>query len=345
MKTGLKPSTTIRRVYGELPKPEAPARRVAILAHYAPKSIPAYVVHLLQALRRENIACVLCSCADEITDRDLGCLLELCSAVVHRTNAGRDFGAYADGLRVLPDVRGWHELLLLNDSFYGPLFPLQELLDQMEGVDCDFWGVTDSWDRKYHLQSYFVSFRQPVLQSQVFKSFFDSVRNLNEKEDVIHYGEVGLTQSLLGAGFRVAVQYPYNVVAQKWMSGLRRYFDESFVVPREFASSLGNALGVSNGLWRGQDFLSMPQFHNRLTFWLNIASYVLEGRPVNPGHFFWDVLIKDFRCPFLKIELLRDNPSQIANLYTWRDLVREVSDYDVRMIDEHLQQVCTNRVP
>ena len=44
------------------------------------------------------------------------------------------------------------------------------------------------------------------------------------------------------------------------------------------------------------------------------AGYLRTGQPVNATHFFWDTLIRDFRFPFLKKELLLLNPMSVPNL-------------------------------
>ncbi|MBC7792500.1 MAG: hypothetical protein H7Z43_02230 [Clostridia bacterium] len=55
-------------------------------------------------------------------------------------------------------------------------------------------------------------------------------------------------------------------------------------------------------------------------------------RPRNPTHFYWDRLLKN-GFPFVKVELLRDNPAHI-DITTWRDRVP-----DVAIIEEHLRAV------
>ena len=61
--------------------------------------------------------------------------------------------------------------------------------------------------------------------------------------------------------------------------------------------------------------------------------------PVNPTHFYWDVLIRDFGVPFIKIELIRDNPSKIENINEWMNLLRNYTNYEINLIKNHLKYI------
>ena len=52
--------------------------------------------------------------------------------------------------------------MLANDSVYGPLFDLKEILARCD-ASADIWGMTDNRAGGYHLQSYFLLFRGRAL--------------------------------------------------------------------------------------------------------------------------------------------------------------------------------------
>jgi hypothetical protein len=59
----------------------------------------------------------------------------------------------------------------------------------------------------------------------------------------------------------------------------------------------------------------IPGFAERAAAHLSaIAAYLRMGQPVNTTHFFWDTLIREFRFPFVKKELLLRNPMSVPNL-------------------------------
>ena len=60
--------------------------------------------------------------------------------------------------------------------------------------------------------------------------------------------------------------------------------------------------------------------------------------PVNPSHFLWKVLIHDFNYPFIKIELLRDNPAEVVDSYSWERSIN-MEFYDSQLIRNHLKRL------
>ena len=92
----------------------------------------------------------------------------------------------------LEDVLGWKEvqkydeLLLLNDSCFGPIYPFEEMFRDMEEKKCDFWGITEQPEIKRgkytettyprHIQSYFLVIRQRMLKSQEFVKYWKTIR-------------------------------------------------------------------------------------------------------------------------------------------------------------------------
>ncbi len=58
----------------------------------------------------------------------------------------------------------------------------------------------------------------------------------------------------------------------------------------------------------------------------------------NASHYSWRELLEKFRCPILKVELLRDNPKNI-NTLGWEELIKNTSSYDIGMIQRHLKRM------
>jgi len=67
--------------------------------------------------------------------------------------------------------------------------------------------------------------------------------------------------------------------------------------------------------------------------------YHINYAPVNPTHFFWDILITEMGFPFIKIELLRDNPSQIPNIIKWQDILIQHTNAPIELYINHLKRV------
>ena len=61
----------------------------------------------------------------------------------------------------------------------------------------------------------------------------------------------------------------------------------------------------------------------------------------SPTHRGWRSLLQG-GCPFLKIQLLRDNPMQVPDLDDWETVLGEVSGYDAKLIRTHLARMKMN---
>lgn len=109
------------------------------------------------------------------------------------------------------DSLGWEkiskydELILINDSCYGPINDLAPICEQMTRRECDFWGITASHEISFHVQSYFLVFKKPILNNEKFRKFWGNVSSVNGKleyHSVVEKYEVGLSQLLCSEGFR-----------------------------------------------------------------------------------------------------------------------------------------------
>ena len=69
----------------------------------------------------------------------------------------------------------------------------------------------------------------------------------------------------------------------------------------------------------------------------------------NSTHFYWDTLISKFKYPFLKRELLLQNPENIRNLNSVFHLIRKISDFDTELVKsviiESLQPILPLKAP
>jgi rhamnosyltransferase len=179
-------------------------RRVAIFAHYDPRdTIKRYIVHHLAALREVCDEVHFASTA-QLADKELAKLEGIVTSHRLCENTGYDFGMWARVIGGLA-LGQWDELVLTNSSVFGPLVPLAGAFERMRGVDCDFWGMTDSLEMEYHIQSFFLVFRARLLKSGQVERFFASVLPYRNKWQVIRSYEIGLTHFLLDQGFKPSV--------------------------------------------------------------------------------------------------------------------------------------------
>jgi len=294
----------------------ATATRVAIFNHYDRQGrIHRFVLHYLDQLRDAGYCILFASNAPKLPARSLEQLRPRCGLILRRANIGLDFGAYKDSIAELPDRSRLNSLILANDSVYGPLFPLRELLSRIDWETADVWGMADSWDRRYHLQSFFLLYGEKALKDPAFDRFWDKVRYVQSKTWIIQRYEVGQTTAMLAGGLRCRALFPYRKLVAAMLNAVRS----------------GNLLEDKSLSKPHREFLEL------------IFNLLNKGTPINPTHLFWDHLIGVEGFPFLKRELLRENPMHLPFITSWEEVVRNASDYDTDLIDEHLQISLKNR--
>ena len=187
--------------------------RVAVVAHYDGQGLlSASVRHYLSELAVNKFSVVFVSNSGSLSPDALQWLQSLCSAIIVRRNVGYDFGAWREAIEHLGlPIAGTEMLVLANDSVYGPIRPLSETFERIRLDKAPVWGLTESWQHGYHLQSYFLVFGTAVLQSQAWRQFWAQVRPAPSKHWLIRHYEVGLTQAMLQAGFACRAAWPYEM--------------------------------------------------------------------------------------------------------------------------------------
>jgi lipopolysaccharide biosynthesis protein len=183
-------------------------KRLALYAHYdARGQVKAYVVHHLRALREVCDAVWFISSAS-LPEVELEKARAVCERVRTRENIGFDFSAWKESIAQI-DVGDWDELVLTNSSVFGPLWPLSASVVAMDSIRCDLWSMTDCVEGAWHLQSYFLVFRRKALESEAFRRFWDSVRPLADKQEVIDTYETNLAHFLQESGLQTRALVPW----------------------------------------------------------------------------------------------------------------------------------------
>ena len=178
-------------------------RRVCVFVHFDPNDrLDPYVIHYMAALKASGLDIVLMSSSD-LKDDAVAKISPMVEAVVCRQNLGHDFSGWALAIELFPDLLACEELIIANDSVYGPVGDLAAMFDRMNARPLDVWGVAESYDVDWHFQSWFVCFRKAALESTAFKSFWGEVRPLTDKRAIIESYEVPMLRTFRMEGLRV----------------------------------------------------------------------------------------------------------------------------------------------
>lgn len=190
-------------------------KRVVVFAGYNRKSeIEDNVLYYLKGLR--EIADVLIYVVDNEASPTYCRQIEgLADFTIFEKHGEYDFGSWKRGLRLARQkslLSDADELVLCNDSCYGPVFPFMQMFAAMGKRNVDFWGVTKNGEEDWeHVQSYFLVFARQVFVSALFESFFESVVREKTFWDIVTKYEVGLSRLLIEKGkFRFDVYCPID---------------------------------------------------------------------------------------------------------------------------------------
>ncbi len=174
-----------------------------------------YVIYLLEQLNicLEELVIV---CNGNLSAEGKSRFEKFTNRIYTRANSGFDAMAYK---LAMTDYVGWEklvkydEVVLLNDTFYGPFYPFSEMFDKMQKSNADFWGITRqmatadyfSYNERIlpaYVQSYFWVFRQPVLSNKKFQEYWNQFDSTNWIfSDVVNRHEKLFTQKLEEMGF------------------------------------------------------------------------------------------------------------------------------------------------
>ena len=296
--------------------------RVVLFVHFdSGQNVRPYVLQYLAQLQATGLSVVFVSNAGSLRAEAIEAIKPFCAGILVRRNIGYDFVAMREGLAHFGLPRADTELLILaNDSVYGPLRPLDEMIAQFDFSRADLWGATESWQARYHLQSYLLAAGPALLRHPAWARFWEQVQPVPNKRWVIARYEVGITQWMLREGLRVAAVWPY----QKLMDDID---------PTPLNGVFPKASDETDPL------IAMRRVHLR-----RVRIAYVNRTAQNPTSDLWrELLMAGF--PFIKRELLRINPTNVSDIIDWRLVVQECTAADISTIEQDLKRQVRNQAP
>ncbi len=280
-----------------------------------------HVLHHVRSLAETGLSIVFVTNAGFLRPTAMTALQDICAGVLIRSNVGYDFGAWREGFEILQLPRPNTEMVVMaNDSVYGPMRPLHDLIAAIDFSKADFWGCTESWQTRYHLQSYLMAFSPRVVASDAWLNFWAAVRPTWSKMWLVRLYEIGLTQTLLKAGFTCRAIWPYQ-------SLINDLDPELLMDHTEAGPNLADPT------------IRARQYHTR-----HIRNVVVARKPLNPTSDLWRQLMQA-HFPFIKRELLRDNPTHVPDVAEWRDVAIAQCAANLEPIERDLQRTLKDRTP
>ena len=193
------------------------AKRVAIYTFFDKDGVvDEYVLYFLKILSTwTSRIVVVCNgnlqSKGELAFKQLGC------EVLYRENKGFDAWGVKAGLDHIgfEELGMYDELLVANNTLFGPICDLTPMFETMSARSVDFWGIASHAGMKdfdpfqcnpygyipEHIQSFFYGVRGNLIRSDEFREFWTRLPELSDYNAAVGLYETVMTQYFTDAGF------------------------------------------------------------------------------------------------------------------------------------------------
>ncbi len=168
-------------------------KRICLFAGYSGNNVIGKdVLFYLKELGR--FADVYCFFDNTLTPDERKKLENIVASAWGKKHRKYDFGSWGELIRHLgwKKINSYDELLLVNDSCLGGVFPLDGMFREMEKRGVEAWGASGA----HFVMSYFVCVNKKVFSSPEFRYFFENIKEESNKEIIIKKYERGLDRLL-----------------------------------------------------------------------------------------------------------------------------------------------------
>lgn len=175
-----------------------------------------YILYLLNDIK-ENLTDLIIICNGYLSEEGRKKLEKYTSDIIVRSNDGFDAQGWKEAMIDycgFEKVGSYDEIILFNDSFFGPLYPFKEVFDEMDKKNVDFWGLSvhgrarsannsgPYGDRPRYLQTYFLAFRKEMVNSEEFQSYWSELPVFKDFSDLVEQHGCILTKHFEDLGFK-----------------------------------------------------------------------------------------------------------------------------------------------
>lgn len=196
-------------------------RRIIFYLFYDSQGIvDDYIPHKLRALR-EHAEHIFVVSNSDLTVEGRARLEEVADTVWCRKNVGFDVWGYKEAMETfgMDRLADYDELILMNYTFFAPIFPFSETFEKMDGQELDFWGVTahkavdphpfpgQTGVLPMHIQSHWIAVRKQMFTSHEFRSYWADMPMITSYEQSITQHESKFTQHFAEKGFTYAITF------------------------------------------------------------------------------------------------------------------------------------------
>lgn len=146
----------------------------------------------------------------QLSDQARQLFSEYTKTIIVRENKGLDVAAYKQAILTLgwEKLESYDEVICLNDTVMGPVYPFREMFACMDRKDVDFWGITayagETVDKEQiptHLQAYWHAYRRSLVSSPAFHEYWETMPLWEDYAEVTRKHEMTFTKHFTDLGF------------------------------------------------------------------------------------------------------------------------------------------------
>lgn len=205
-------------------------RRIAFYLFYDEQGIvDDYIQFKLEALT-EHVEKIVFICNSKLNKEGRDKIEAIPAQIICRKNIGFDVWGYKEGLETIgldTLTSEYDELLLLNYTFFAPIFPFKEMFDWSNSVGCDFWGISEHAEVSpnpftgkgvlpRHIQSHFIAVKNKMFSSFEFKKYWEQMPEIKSYTDSILQHESQFTKHFNDRGFSSSCYLPLEDYKTKY---------------------------------------------------------------------------------------------------------------------------------
>ena len=174
-----------------------------------------YVTYLIDDLMK-SLSKLIVVCNGQLANEGKILFGQYTEDIIVRENKGLDVWAYKTAL----DYEGWDnlaqydEIVLVNSTIMGPVYPFAEMFESMNKRDVDFWGITTYGEENFdpfgcnpygyipeHIQSHFMAYRKSLVSSYEFKEYWKNMPEIHSYDESVGLHESAFTKRFSDMGF------------------------------------------------------------------------------------------------------------------------------------------------
>lgn len=184
-----------------------------VIAHYDTEGlIKADLLNFANQMAKSYDNIVFVSTHLSVTAKDQ---LDPAIHVIVRENTGYDFYSYKIGLTYLKENKNILTVFLMNSSFcILDAGKLSSSFFAIDYSDIDLLGLTTSREIAHHAQSFLLRINNSLYTSSLFEAWWQKMKPLNNRDEVIKNYEIGMSQFFIDHGFIVNSLYQPSLEAQ-----------------------------------------------------------------------------------------------------------------------------------